>query len=203
MTFPQKIELVTHASPIQNLLYAKYMTIPGESMKKIRFLGITAVLIIALLVAGCTEEDNGEEKPERDPAPTFSLPDLDDNSVKLTSYYGKVVILDFMFMDCDPCIDEMEELDDVHSNYDESDVQIISIDIIDTEQERSDLISHIENNSYEWKFVIDTKNIKNSYDVGTYPTLFLIDKEGKIAHTHVGKTSYSTLSSELDKLLDE
>lgn len=178
-------------------------------MKKIVFLGLAVVMILALLSTGCTESDDngGEEEEEREPASTFSLLDLENNTVKLSSFINDdiVVILDFMFMDCDPCIKEMEELDDIHSNYDESEVQIISIDIVDSELERSRLASHIENNSYEWIFVVDTeaKDVKGDYQVTSYPTLVIIDKEGKIAYRHEEKTYYSTLSSELDKLLEE
>ena len=64
-------------------------------MKKFTLLVITAMLTIVLLTAGCTEDDNGEEEEQLETAPTFTLESTDNDTIKLSSYQGKVVLLDF------------------------------------------------------------------------------------------------------------
>jgi cytochrome c-type biogenesis protein len=173
-------------------------------MKKLTLLVITALLTIVLLTAGCTEDDNGdeEEEEELETAPTFTLESTDNETVRLTSYQGKVVVLDFMFINCPPCQREMGHLEDVYDNYPESQVVIISIDTqIDTETEE-ELRTYKAEEGYEWIFCMDTKSVGESkYDTSSYPTLFIINQEGKIAFENVGETEYSTLAAEIDKLL--
>ena len=84
----------------------------------------------------------------------------------------------------------------------QSQVVIISIDTyVDTETEE-ELRTYKATEGYEWIFCMDTKDIgEDDYGTSSYPTLFIINKEGKIAYDNVGETPYSTLSSEIDKLL--
>lgn len=176
-------------------------------MKKFTMLAVTALLIMVLLTSGCTSDDNGdeEEKEELETAPTFTLESTDNETVKLSSHLGKVVLLDFMFIDCTPCKETMPHLEVVYENYDDSEVVIISIDI-DTDFETKDELRNFkENNGYEWTFCMDSTSnpARVKYDTSSYPTLFIINKEGKIAFKNVGEVgaSYSELSAEIDKLL--
>lgn len=170
-------------------------------MKKLTMLAITALLTLVLLVSGCTDDDNGEEE-ELETAPTFTLESTDNDTIKLSSYLGKVVILDFMFIDCTPCVEEMIHLEEVYDNYDDSEVVIISIDTMVEWETEEELRKFKSDNGYEWIFCMDTKNIgEGEYGIEGYPTLFIINKEGKIAFDEEGGVGYDILSSEIDKLL--
>lgn len=172
-------------------------------MKKLTLLVITALLTIVLLTSGCTEDDNGEDEEEELPiAPSFTLESTDNETIKLSDYLGKVVILDFMFINCGPCQTEMGHLEDVYDHYSESQVVIISIDTqTDTETEE-ELRTYKADEGYGWIFCMDTKSVGESkYETSSYPTLFIINKEGEIAYDNVGVTPYSTLTAEIDKLL--
>jgi peroxiredoxin len=173
-------------------------------MKKVTMLAITALLTMVLLTSGCTSDDNGdeEEEEELETAPTFTLESTDNETVRLSSYLGKVVVLDFMFIDCTPCKEEMPHLEDVYDNYDDNDVVIISIDTQVEMETKEELRAFKEENGYEWIFCMDTKNVgEGDYGTSSYPTLFIINREGKIAYEKVGKTPYSTLSAEINVLL--
>lgn len=175
-------------------------------MKKLTLLVIAALLTIVLLTAGCTEDDNGgEEEEQLETAPAFTLESTDNDTIKLSSYLGKVVVLDFMFINCPPCQREMEHLEDVYNNYPESQVVIISIDTqVDTETE-DELRTYKSNEGFEWIFCMDTdtNTVKTKYDAEKSPTLFIVNKEGKIAFTKEGEADddYATITSEIDKLL--
>jgi peroxiredoxin len=173
-------------------------------MKKLTLLVIAAMLTVVLLTAGCTDDDNGEEEEEEEleVAPTFTLESTDNETIKLSNYLGKVVILDFMFINCGPCKTEMGHLEDVYDDYSESQVVIISIDTQTSTETEDELRAYKAEDGYEWIFCMDTKSVgETKYDTSSYPTLFIINKEGKIAYENVGVTSYSTLTTEIDKLL--
>ncbi len=61
-------------------------------------------------------------------APDFTLETFNDKTFKLSDYKGKVVLIDLMAEYCDPCIDQMPELQKVKLEKGE-DVVILSVDV--------------------------------------------------------------------------
>jgi peroxiredoxin len=140
-------------------------------------------------------------------APNFELTDIGGNEFILKNYQGKIVILDFMYIGCPPCEMEMVHLNEIHNNYYSKGVRIISINIYDW-QSADDLRKFKNEHSCDWVFAANGRSVWETYRYspepgGTpgVPTLYMINKQGIIAYKNVGLTDYSTLSSEIDKLL--
>jgi thiol-disulfide isomerase/thioredoxin len=173
-------------------------------MKKLTLLGIITAIILALLISGCTDngDDNGNGG-ELETAPDFTLKSTDNDYFSLSDFSGKVVILDFMFIDCAPCIVEMGHLENVSLNYSGNQVKIISIDVNYMSETEDDLKNFKENNGYEWTFAMDTEteNVKSKYQPSAFPTLVVVNKQGKIAYKHIGVANYEIISSKIDELL--
>ncbi len=173
-------------------------------MKKLLLIGIAALIILTSLAAGCTEEDNEkeeEEEPNLEPAPDFSLISIDGDDFTLSEYEDrKVVILDFMFVNCSGCITMMGELKEVYNNYDSSDVVIITIDVRldDTEEE---LQWFKDEYGDDWIYAFDTVDAHLDYDVSAVPVTVIVDMDGNIAFQETSVTYYDELSEEIDKLL--
>jgi cytochrome c-type biogenesis protein len=171
-------------------------------MKKLIILGITLGLILTSLISGCLDGENGENGEELEPAPDFTLTSIDNDMFNLSDFEGKVVVLDFMYVACQYCDDEMEHLKEIYSNYGSNQVVIITIDIFegDTEEELRTF-----KNQYgdDWIYALDTDNVKTKYGVDPVPMIVIVDKEGNIAFQKVGyeESDNETFSSEIDKLL--
>lgn len=169
-------------------------------MKKIIFLGVAAVIILASIASGCLDGDD-EEEEEREPAPNFILTSIDDDTFTLLEFEGKVVILDFMFVNCSGCTTEMEHLKDVFSNYNSNEVVIITIDVLESDTE-DELRWFGDEYGDDWTYAIDTDNdVQEAYGISSVPVIVIIDKEGNIAYRERGVSDYETLSSEIDELL--
>ena len=67
-------------------------------MKRYILLGIGSIVILASLMAGCNDENGGGGEEELETAPDFTLTSIDGDEFSLSDYYGKVVVLDFMFV---------------------------------------------------------------------------------------------------------
>jgi cytochrome c-type biogenesis protein len=171
-------------------------------MRKIVLLGIVLIMVMTVF-AGCTEENGNGNGEELEEAPDFELTDVDGDTFKLSDFEGDVVILDFMFIECPPCVKEMEHLDDVSDNYNSNDVKIISIDAMYYTENETQLRDFRDNNGYDWIFAMDTdeEDAHKKYEANQFPTLFIINKKGEIAYEKAGESTYEVLSKEIDKLL--
>jgi thiol-disulfide isomerase/thioredoxin len=130
-------------------------------------------------------------------APNFV--DVNDNSFSLTGHRGNVVVLDIMATWCGPCITEMDHLKELYTNYSAQGVVIMSIDIDPTESD--EMIRQFKSEyGGDWIFASGPE-VGITYQIMYIPTIYIIDKQGIIAYKNVGVTDYSTLLSEINKLL--
>ena len=100
---------------------------------------------------------------------------------------------------CVLCTIEMGHLKELYSNYSARGVVIMLIDIDPTESD--EVITKFRSAYGDDLIFASGPEVGIVYQVTSIPTLFIIDEEGVIAYKNVGVTSYSTLSSEIDKLL--
>lgn len=176
-----------------------------RTMKKLILFGIAMIMIMAVMT-GCTDEDNGEEEEEElEPAPDFELTSIDDDTFKLSDYEGKVVILDFMATWCEPCKDAMAFIKEVYNDYPSSKLQIISIDVDESENDTM-LQDFKDTHGDDWIFAVDYDNeADNAYDIGGIPVLVIVNKNGDIAFRHTGwnkdENPDDLITAKLDELI--
>ncbi|MBD3225106.1 MAG: redoxin domain-containing protein [Caldithrix sp.] len=129
-------------------------------------------------------------KPERHtlmqkPAPDFSFTTLQGDTLKLSDFRGKLVLLDFWGLWCKPCVDQIPNLKNVYDHYNDDGLVIISIssDRIVRKKSTDAYLVFIEDKGLDWLQVLDDKKgrIHDIYKVNRWPTLYLIDREGKFA----------------------
>jgi len=80
---------------------------------------VTSIIVVSLLLMGCTEISNGED---------FVFETIDGQQMHLSDFYGKVILLDLMGVNCQPCWYQLLVLKQISENY-SNDVAIISIDV--------------------------------------------------------------------------
>ncbi|MFN3666646.1 MAG: TlpA family protein disulfide reductase [Sediminibacterium sp.] len=124
------------------------------------------------------------------PAPYFSLPTSDEGRVKLSDFRGKVVLLDFWFTGCSPCVKFFQyHLDSVHS-YFANNPEVVFISI-SADQNKTEWVKSINTGQYTNPDFInvftDGKGTKHpvldDYNVTAtgFPCPVLIDSNGNIA----------------------
>ena len=175
-----------------------------SGMKKLPFLFVIFLLIFLSILAGCTEEKN-------DIGDDFSFITLDDETKHLSDFYGKVIVLDCMGVNCQPCMYQMFELKKISENYSKNDVAILSIDVWVSNGETASMLQEMINEfksqvniTLDWTFGLDDLQgtIENTYASEGVPTLYIYDKKGNIYYSHVGYEDYSVLISKIDEVLN-
>ncbi|HTC71012.1 MAG TPA: TlpA disulfide reductase family protein [Acidothermaceae bacterium] len=133
----------------------------------------------------------------RKAAPAVSGTDLDGNSLTLSSYAGKVVVLNFWASWCPPCRSEAPALEQVYTDTRASGVQFVGVDI--RENGASDGTNFVTTHHIDYpSFADQSSRIALEFrktGVESPPTTIIIDRQGRIAARGLGEMTYSQLLS--------
>lgn len=128
-------------------------------------------------------------------APVFSLEDLKGESISLSSFRGKWVILDFWGSWCVWCIKGFPELKDAYDKY-AGKLEIIGIDCRESKEAWRDGVRKYQ---LPWVnlYCPEGSPLLGSYGVQGFPTKVIIDPSGKIRNITVGHNPefFATLES--------
>ena len=132
-------------------------------------------------------------------APDFSLTDLSGQSIKLSDYRGKVILLDFWATWCEPCKTEIPHFIDMQNRYAGQGLQVIGISMDDEEKPVRDFQQQFKMN---YPVAIGNAKLAESYGgLLGLPITFVIDRQGRIYKRHIGQTEPSVFEGEIRKLL--
>lgn len=114
-------------------------------------------------------------------APDIALPDSKDNMVKLSSFMGKVVLIDFWASWCVPCRTENPYIAKLYKKYRENGFEVFAVSL-DTKKEA--WLKAIKKDKLSYTLVMDNSGwyskTAEQYFVDQIPTNFLLDRTGKI-----------------------
>ncbi|SRR5579875_1736963 len=134
-------------------------------------------------------------------APDVTLTDLSGNHVKLSSLRGKIIILNFWYVACDPCRYEMPALEKAYLKYRSQGVVIVGLDVVD---KASDAANFVHQLGVTYPIMLDNSlTAAQVYNVQATPTSFFIDRGFVIRYKSLGPLDTSTLNSELAALLKQ
>ena len=137
---------------------------------------------------------------ENTQAPEWTLPTLKGDSISLADLQGKVVLVDFFYKGCAPCGAALPTLQRMHEKYKDQGVVIIGIDPYD-DPVKADMADFIEKRSVGYTVVFSDRELPEKYRVTGYPTLFFIDREGKIVKYHEGFSA--SMEEEVEKQIQK
>lgn len=118
-------------------------------------------------------------------APEIVSNDLNDNKFQLSDYRGKVVVLDFWYTSCLPCIKLIQDFQLIKKEMNRDDVIFVGVNGVD----KKERIAHfMEKKNMNFKSIYNAKDALAAYKIAAYPAYYVIDKEGKI---QLASTGYS------------
>ena len=135
-------------------------------------------------------------------APDWSLPTLTGDTVRLADLRGKVVLLDFFYKSCAPCCAALPFLQSIHEKYKDKGVVLLGIDPID-DPVKDEMATFLSKRGITYTVLFSDNKLSETYRVYAFPTLFILDRDGKIAQVHRGyhPTLEEAIEEQLQKIL--
>lgn len=148
-----------------------------------RFLSLLLLLPLVLLPA-CNRGAHPQQPGEV--APNFTLSD-GTTTVNLASYRGHVVLLNFWFSTCPPCVAELPSLLELHRDMPRLDIIAVSVDQDAAQYKRFVAQHHVD--------LITVRNPSESvptlFHTEMYPETYLIDRNGIIRYKFVSNQDWN------------
>ncbi|MDY6880064.1 MAG: TlpA disulfide reductase family protein [Desulfatiglans sp.] len=146
---------------------------------------VTGVFFFALIIFGCQKETDADTI-----GPDFSLLDLSGQERTLGEFKGKVVLLDFWATWCLPCKMSLPKLVKLQKENRDKGLIILGVSLDNPESmSNKDLLVFKEKNNINYPILRANQKILQDYFKDSsiaIPTLFIIDREGRIRDKIVG-----------------
>lgn len=125
--------------------------------------------------------EGSTSEPEKMAAPDFSVLDSSGETVKLSDFVGKPIVINFWASWCPPCKSEMPEFNKVYEELGE-DVTFMMVNLTDGAREtKKKAEEYVAKEGFTFPVYFDTEQEAASlYPVSSIPTTFFIDAEGYI-----------------------
>lgn len=151
--------------------------------------------------ASATEKDAQTDATKNQTA-DFTVLDASKKDFKLSSAFGKPIILNFWASWCPPCKSEMPEFQKAYEQYG-SEVQFIMVNLTDGERETIDTASaFVKKQGYTFPVYFDVnQDAAYAYQISSIPATYFIDKDGKVAGSVQGMLDKDTLKKGIDLII--
>ena len=159
-----------------------------------RFLLFAIALLCSLSLSGCSSDaprapDSGPVAVGQ-PAPDFTLTDLQGRSYTLSQLRGKVVIVNFWASWCPPCRAEMPSMEQLHRQLSGQGLVMLAINI--EKDGRRIVPQFLAANPHSFPVLLDDQEVvQRRYGVNRFPESFVIRKDGVIDDKIIGAIDWA------------
>jgi cytochrome c biogenesis protein CcmG/thiol:disulfide interchange protein DsbE len=167
---------------------------------RLRHFAFVAVVILAACTTQIPEGKNVKPQAKRNPVPDFTLRGADGAQVSLAAYKGKVVLVNFWATWCGPCKIEIPWFEEFQRTYKDRGFTVVGLSM---DEDGWDAVKpYVERRKINYPVVLATERIRQMYGgVENLPTTFIVDKQGRIAATHIGLVNKTTYQKAIEELL--
>lgn len=144
-----------------------------------------------------TRKDLYKKLKVGDTMTAFNAKGMDSSSLTIDAAKDSILILDFFYTTCAPCIAAIPELNKVHEQFKNTGVSVIGINPFNTDWDH--LPNFISDHSVAYQVLKTEKQVVYDYGVTGYPRLIVI-KNGIIVKIYYGFAK--GMDAELTKLIN-
>lgn len=205
--YDEQFQKINPADFMKIMMSSEYIPEPYLDEKKMvkAFVLRKATLEEKAMMAKMQQGGMGMEQEKNEligtKATDFNLKDLKGKTHLLSELKGKVVVLNFWFVECKPCIMEMPELNQLVEEFKEKNIVFLAIALND----KKELKKFLKTTDFNYKVVANGQTSADSYGVKGFPTNVIIDQNGIIHYvsTGIGPNNKENLQKAINELLNK
>jgi len=129
-------------------------------------------------------------------APDFEWTDLDGKTLRLSTYRGKVVVVNFWATWCLPCREEMPALQRVAAS--EPDIVVLEVDLMEPRDKARSFLDSLGLDRLQPVLDSDGATTRR-FGVLTLPSTFFVDKDGVIRHLELRQMTEAMIRTGIQK----
>lgn len=142
-------------------------------------------LFVAMIGVICTGFAVASEAPRL--APDFALKSMGGANLRLSEHVGEVVVVNFWATWCGPCREEMPVLERLHRQYGKAGLLVLGINMDENTDGARAMTRRLD---VTFPVLFDTdKRVAKGYKVASMPATFIVDRDGRVRHQHLGYVS--------------
>ncbi len=128
----------------------------------------------------------------------FTLEDLNGNKVKLSSFKGKKIFINFWTTWCPYCVEEMPDIEKLYQETKDGDLVILTINSGESKKTAQEFI---EKKGFTFPVLLDIDGkVSQLYEVAYLPTSYFIDSEGYLVKGVTQGLSLEAMKAYVDAL---
>lgn len=142
------------------------------------------ILILGLVLAGCSSGFESLVARVGEPGPDFELEDLRGQTISLRNLRGSPVMLNFWATWCPACRAEMPYLQQTYEEWSDKGLVLLAINIGES---RATIEQFMLSNNLSLPVLLDIREVvARKYNITAIPTTLFIDKDGIIQEKIIG-----------------
>lgn len=157
--------------------------------------------VVALAVAVWLGSATAPGPVPRAVAPEFALTDANGTAMKLADYRGRVVMLNFWATWCTGCKLELPWLSEFQQRYGSR--GLVSIGVALDDEGWAAIRPYLADHPVTYPVVAGGWNVAERYAVSGLPLTLLVDRQGRIAASHLGIIDRGAWEAEIQRVLGE
>lgn len=198
----------------QNIIFVSLLLIAATAIVAVGY--ATGRGPLAVISGGVSQITSGGQMiPSRSvteetkglPAPEISSGQwINSEPLTLMGLHGRVVLIEFWTFACYNCRNALPSIKKWDAQYRDKGLAIIGVHTpeLDYESNVDNLRREVAGLGINYPVVTDNDySTWKAYKVEAWPTLFLLDKQGRVRWTHVGEGYYDETEQVIQKLLSE
>ena len=161
-------------------------------------LAILAVVVVLIVILALGLNKSSSSLNEGDSISYFQLEDINKEIFDLSTYKGNVIVLNFFATWCEPCVEEVDELEAFQKSVDESGKAKFLI--VDVGELQGTVQPFIDKHQTTSMYVFDKKReVMKDFGVTGQPETLIIDKKGVLQKRIIGPTTARNLEILIDQ----
>jgi len=127
------------------------------------------------------------------PIPSFKLVTMNGDTISSKQIEGKVIVLNFWFIDCHPCIAEVPGMNKLTAEYKNNNVEFLAITWETDKRVKEEFLKKYK---LDFKIIPEARRYINNAMASGYPTTYILDTKGIIREAWNGGSTGDTAGDE-------